>query len=151
MLFGLNSTKEECLLLFAIKLNLPHLSVQCCLQWLQPVQPLSILPAALLATEPFVFAFKTETIHVYHCHKRSVLQSSLVSLDPLFAHRKKGQPLCSTSPPPKKPTTRSRIPKLYKGTWMNGVLPTKRQATGDTKGRDPFRCYAYLGFPLCLR
>lgn len=36
MLFGLNSTKEECLLLFAIKLDLPHLSVQYCLQWLQP-------------------------------------------------------------------------------------------------------------------
>jgi len=63
MLFGLNSTKEECLLLFAIKLDLPHLSVQYCLQWLQPAQPLSILPAALLATKPFVFAFKTETIH----------------------------------------------------------------------------------------
>lgn len=49
-------------------------------------------------------------------------------------------------PSPKKTTTRSRIPKLYKGTWINRVLPTKRQPTGDTKGRDLFRCYAYLGF-----
>ena len=143
MLFGLNSTKKECLLLLAIKLDLPHRSVQCCLQWLQPAQPLSILPAALLATKPFVFAFKTETIHVHHCHKRSVLRSSLVSFDPLFGHRK-GQ--LFAQPPLPKTTTRSRIPKLHKGTWINRVLRNKRQPTGDTKGRDPFRCYAYLGF-----
>ncbi len=116
---------EECLLLFAIKLDLP----------------LSILPAALLATKPFVFAFKTGTIHVHHCQKDLSFSHLWSPLVPFLAT---GQDSPLLNPPfwKENEEPHPEAPQRH--------LDKQSPAQQEAKGRDPFRCYwccAYLGFP----